>query len=161
MKIATRVLAGLALAAAVMQGTASAYSQAEPQTQSPKPRSDGDQGRGFKWWKDAAIQKELALTGHQVGKIDRIFESAMPSIQAAHQEMDGLRTELSRLIDEHTAEERVVALQIDRVEALRSQINKARTLMLYRMQRVLTQPQGLTFKAVMERQRKGRSGGRR
>lgn len=80
----------------------------------------------------------------------------MPTFRAGYDEMKGLEAELSRLIRENTADEKVVALQIDRVEAQRSQLNKARSLMLYRMHRVLTATQHQTLTTLMEKWRKER-----
>lgn len=161
MQTATRALAGLCLVAIVTAGPASAQNKERPKGQSPQRagEAEGNQERRF-WWKNADDQKELGLSGRQAAQIDKIWTAAGPAIRAAHKEMDVLEAELSRLIRENTADEKLVALQIDRVEARRSEINKARTLMLYRMHRVLTpeQYQGLT--KLLERRRKERSGRR-
>ncbi len=158
MKIASRALAGLCLAAVVAAGPVAALAtQEQPQTapQAQGHAPSGQQERRF-WWKDAAVQKELGLSKGQAGKIDAIWAASAPSIRAAHKEMDGLEAEFNRLIKENTADERVIALQIDRVEALRSQINKARWLMLYRMHRVLTPEQYQALTRLRERERKER-----
>ncbi|MBA3949563.1 MAG: hypothetical protein H0X44_06395 [Acidobacteria bacterium] len=160
MKIATRALAGLFAAAVTLSPGAARElprGQADGVEQSAaKPASRDAQDRRFKWWKDAQVQKELGLITRQSDKVDRIWESTVPPIRAAHDEMEGLQAELSRLIRENTADEKVVALQIDRVEALRSQINKARSLMLYRMHRVLSKTQHDTLTALMDKWRKER-----
>ena len=161
MKIATRALAGLF--AAVVTVTAESApvlpqgGPTEPSSAAAAPeKKDEKQTRRTKWWKDDAIKKELGLSIAQAEKIDRIWESTVPSIRAAHNEMEGLEAELSRLIRENTADEKVVALQIDRVEALRSQINKARSLMLDRMHRVLNTPQHKALTRIMDERRKAR-----
>ncbi len=158
MQMATRALAGLCLAAIVAAGPAQAQPQ-EHSTEQSQPR-DGQQQERWFWWKDAASQKELGLSTRQVAKIDKIWTANIPAMVAARKEMDALEKELSQLIRENTADEKLVALQVDRVEARRSELNKARTLMLYRMHRVLTpdQYQGLT--KLLERRRKERSGRR-
>lgn len=157
MQMATRALAGLCLVAIVAAGPAQAQNRERPSEQSQQ--REGQQERWF-WWKDAAAQKEVGLSAHQVAKIDKIWNANVSTMMAARKEMDTLEKELSQLIRENTADEKVVALQVDRVEARRSEINKARTLMLYRMHRVLTpeQYQGLT--KLLERRRKERSGRR-
>lgn len=155
MKTAGRVLTGW-MAALMLAGAApTAAPLALKQADSPAA-TEKKQERRTKWWKDEAIRKELALSTAQSEKIDRIWESTVPSIRAAHNEMEGLEAELSRLIRENTADEKVVALQIDRVEALRSQINKARSLMLYRMHRVLSATQHDTLRTIFEARRKAR-----
>ena len=160
MKIATRALAGL-FAAAVTLSPGAARELPRPQADgaeqpAAQPAARDGQDRRFKWWKDAEIRKELGLSTRQSEKVDQIWESTVPSIRAAHDEMEGLQSELSRMIRENTADEKVVALQIDRVEALRSQINKARSLMLYRMHRVLSKTQHDTLTALMDKWRKER-----
>lgn len=166
MKIARRALAGL-FAAAVTLSPGAARELPRPQEDVPgtsgsavqpaaAPAARDAQDRRFKWWKDEQIRKELGLSTRQSEKVDRIWESTVPSIRAAHDEMEGLQAELSRLIRENTADEKVVALQIDSVEALRSQINKARSLMLYRMHRVLSKTQHDTLTALMDKWRKER-----
>ena len=161
MKIATRALAGLFAAAVTLSPGAARElprTQADAEHAGPnQPASKpSTQDRRFKWWQDAGVKAELGLSTRQSEKVDRIWESTVPSIRAAHDEMEGLQSELSRLIRENTADEKVVALQIDRVEALRSQINKARSLMLYRMHRVLTKTQHETLTALMDKWRKER-----
>lgn len=160
MKIATRALAGLFAAAVTLSPGAARElprKQADGAESHAQPAATpAAQDRRSKWWKDAEIRKELGLSTRQSDKVDQIWESTVPSIRAAHAEMEGLQAELSRLIRENTADEKVVALQIDRVEALRSQINKARSLMLYRMHRVLSKTQHDTLTALMDKWRKER-----
>jgi hypothetical protein len=160
MKIATRALAGF-FAAALTLSPGAARALPRPQVDgaeqpAAKAAAADGQDRRFKWWKDEQIRKELGLSTRQSEKVDQIWESTVPSIRAAHDEMEGLQAELSRLIRENTADEKVVALQIDRVEAQRSQINKARSLMLYRMHRVLSKTQHDTLTALMDKWRKER-----
>lgn len=159
MKIATRALSGL-FAAALMVTAGAAYGpgQTPPPANAsqPAPKPGERQDRRWKWWMDGEVQKALGMSTAQASKIDRIWESSVPSIRAAHGEMEGLEAELSRLIRENTADEAVVALQIDRVEAQRSQINKARSLMLYRMHRVLTTGQYQALTKLMDKWRKER-----
>lgn len=161
MQLATRAFAGLCLAAIVSTGSGPVRGQEQPPNQ---PKTAAQQGQGnqdrWVWWKDEAVQKELGLSTRQVGKIDKIFTTAFPTLRTWHKEMEGLEEELSRLIRENTADEKLVALQIDRVEARRSEINKSRTLMLYRMHRVLTPEQYQNLTKLLERRRKDR-GGRR
>ena len=161
MKIATRALAGLCLAGIVagagpVAARGSQTPQAETKTnpqQGQTPSQDGD--RRF-WWKDAETVRELGLSKRQSEKIERIWQSNAPSIRTLHGELEGLEAEFNRLMKENTAEERVIALQIDRVEAVRSQINKSRTLMLYRMHQALTPTQYQKLSALLEKRRKDR-----
>ena len=109
-----------------------------------------------KWWQDDKIKADLALTDQQTSEVEAVFQAALPGLRAHKQQLDGLEADLSRLIRERTADESVVAQQIDRVEAARSELNKTRTLMLYRIHRVLTPEQNTKLQALhdqMERDR--------
>jgi Spy/CpxP family protein refolding chaperone len=158
MKIATRALAAV-FAVAVGAGSGPALSAAPRQFESPdQPAKTEHQSkdRRFKWWKDAEVQKELGLSTAQSDKINTIWDATVPSLRKAHDELEALEAELSRLIRENVADEKIVALQIDHVEAHRSQVNKARSMMLYRMHRVLTANQYQTLTKLMDKWRKDR-----
>ena len=161
MKIATRALAGLSLAV-IVAGAGPAVARAAQPTQAETgtshqqaqaPSQDADRRL---WWKDAETVRELGLSKRQTDKIDRIWQKDAPPIQALRKQLDGLEAEFNRLMKENTAEESVIALQIDRVEAIRSQANKARHLMLYRMHRSLTPAQYSKLTDLLERRRKDR-----
>ena len=158
MKIATRALAGLCLAAVVAGGPVAGAqeSQAQGQTPSQQPQqrpTGGDQDRRF-WWRHPETAREIGLTARQSEKIERIWQARLPGIRELEKQLDVVRAEFDRLIKENKAEEQVIALQIDRVEALRSQINKSRHLMLYRMHQALTPEQYQKLTDLLERRRK-------
>ncbi|HEX6324892.1 MAG TPA: hypothetical protein VFZ36_14280 [Vicinamibacterales bacterium] len=153
MKIAARALAGLCLGVFVAATAAPAAGwQGGPKAHQ---QSQGNQDRRF-WWKDADTMRELGLSRQQSDRIEGVWKSSFPSLRALHKELGGLEAEFNRLMKENTAEERVIMLQIDRVEAVRSQINKSRTLMLYRMHQVLTPVQYQKLTQILDRQRKER-----
>jgi Spy/CpxP family protein refolding chaperone len=109
-----------------------------------------------KWWQDDKIKADLGLTDQQTSEVEAVFQGSLPKLRASKQQLDGLEADLSRLIRERTADESVVAQQIDRVEAARSELNKTRTLMLYRIHRVLTPEQNAKLQVLhdqMERDR--------
>ena len=87
------------------------------------------QSFGFPWWKDAQFQKELTLTADQSARIDGVFQSAMSTLRPKKEELDRQEAELSRLIAAN-ADEAVVSFQVDKVEAIRTSMNKQRMLML-------------------------------
>jgi Spy/CpxP family protein refolding chaperone len=98
------------------------------------------QSFGFPWWRDAQFQRELALTTEQSGRIEGIYQSSVPSLRQKKEELDQQEEELSRLIA-NNADELVVTRQVDKVEAIRSSLNKMRTLMLLHMRQVLAPDQ--------------------
>lgn len=111
---------------------------------------EAGQGGKFKWWKSERFTQELGLTAEQSRRIDEVFQASWPALQAAKTDLDRLETELSRLIAEGTATEARVLQQIDKVEASRSAMGRTRSLMLYRMHRLLTPEQRVKLKALYE-----------
>ena len=123
------------------------------------------QGSKFKWWQSERFVQELALTKDQSRQIEEVFQASWPALQAAKADLDRLETELSALIADGTAPEAKVLHQIDKVEASRSVMGRARSLMLYRMHRVLSPEQRARLKTLYEAverekaQQHGRSSG--
>lgn len=103
-----------------------------------------------RWWVDD--RAELGITEQQSQAINDIFEATIPGLRAARQELDRAEEELSRTIKAHTADIAVVSVQLDRVENARSQHNKMRTLMLYRIHALLTQEQRTRLEKLRARQ---------
>jgi Spy/CpxP family protein refolding chaperone len=104
----------------------------------------------FKWWQSERFVQELTLTADQQSRLDAIFKSSWPSLEGCKTDLDRLDAELSKLIAEGTVGETQIIQQIDRVEASRSALGRARSLMLYRMYRVLTPGQRVKLKALNE-----------
>jgi Spy/CpxP family protein refolding chaperone len=109
--------------------------------------------RGFPWWKDEKVVKELGLTPDQSNKIDSIFRTTYPQLRQSNTELDKQEAELSRLIAV-SADEATVERQIDKVEAIRASLNKTRTLMLLHMVRKLSAEQRAKFNPVHEQWRR-------
>ncbi len=98
------------------------------------------QSFGFAWWRDAEFQRDLGLTADQVSKIETVFQATVPTLRGKKAELDQQEDELSRLVGAN-ADETLVSKQVDKVEAIRSHMNKTRTLMLLHMRQVLTPDQ--------------------
>jgi Spy/CpxP family protein refolding chaperone len=98
------------------------------------------QSFGFPWWRDAQFQRDLTLTADQSAKIDKVFEATIPTLRQQKAELDAQEEELSRMIAAN-ADEPSVTRQVDKVEAIRANLNKMRTLMLLRMRQVLSPEQ--------------------
>jgi Spy/CpxP family protein refolding chaperone len=107
------------------------------------------QSFGFPWWKDAQFQKELSLTSEQSARIDGVFQTAMSTLRPKKEELDRQEAALSRLIATN-ADEMVVSLQVDKVEAIRTSMNKQRTLMLLHMRQVLSPDQRVRLNKLHE-----------
>jgi Spy/CpxP family protein refolding chaperone len=98
------------------------------------------QSFGFPWWRDAQFQRDLTLTADQSTRIDAVFQQAIPTLRQKKTELDAQEEELSRMIAAN-ADESTVTRQVDKVEAIRADMNKGRTLMLLRMRQVLSPEQ--------------------
>lgn len=117
----------LALALSLMSGTVhAAMSEAQ---------------RPSKWWHDPDCKARVGLSEAQTAEIDRIFLSVRDELRAEKAELEKQEAALSRLLAESSDNEAVVVRTIDRVEAARSALAKTRTLMLYRMHRLLSPDQ--------------------
>lgn len=117
-----------------------------------------EQQQRRKWWQDEQFKTELGLTEQQSASVESTFQNAIPKLKAAKQQLDGLEAELSRMIKERVVDESVISAQIDKVEAARAELSKHRTLMLYRIHRILTPEQNTRLQEMHDRweQERGR-----
>jgi Spy/CpxP family protein refolding chaperone len=100
----------------------------------------------FKWWQDEAVQKRFNLTREQAKRIDEIFNNSLPDLRHAKEELDRLEHDLVPLAD-GSNDDATLKQQVDRVETARAELNKARSLMLLRIRRVLTPDQRVKVEA--------------
>ena len=100
----------------------------------------GGQSFGFPWWRDPQFPRDLSLTTDQSSKIDAVFQQTIPTLRQKKTELDAQEEELSKMIAANS-DESSVTRQVDKVEAIRSSMNKMRTLMLLRMRQVLSPDQ--------------------
>lgn len=98
------------------------------------------QSFGFPWWRDAQFQRDLTLTSDQSARIDSVFQQTIPQLRQKKADLDTQEEELSKMIAAN-ADEASVTRQVDKVEAIRANMNKMRTLMLLRMRQVLSPEQ--------------------
>ncbi|HMK91504.1 MAG TPA: periplasmic heavy metal sensor, partial [Thermoleophilia bacterium] len=93
-------------------------------------------------------------------RIDGIYQQALPRIQAAMQDLEQARNELSKLIAGDKTTEVDVVRQLGVVQASRSEVDRQMTLMLFRMYRELTPEQRVKAKALRDQQQRDREGRR-
>lgn len=103
-----------------------------------------------KWWHSERFQKTLALTADQTSKIEAIFQAASPTLRAQKRALDKLEDELTKMVREARVEEREVEAFVVRVEAARADLSKTRTLMFFRMHRVLSDEQNRKLDQLFE-----------
>ena len=107
------------------------------------------QSFGFAWWKDQRFQHELALSTDQSARIDAIFQAAISQLRPKKEELDKQEDLLSQQIASG-ADEGLVTRQVEKVEAIRSQMNKMRTLMLLKERQVLSPDQRVKLNKLHE-----------
>jgi Spy/CpxP family protein refolding chaperone len=112
----------------------------------------------FKWWKDDSVQKELAITPDQSSRIEAVFQAAQPALRAQQRALSKLEDELSKLVLEARIEEPEVEHFVARVEAARAELGKTRTMMIFRMRRILTTEQHVKLQKLFEQNEKDRRG---
>jgi len=112
--------------------------------------------QGFKWWQTERFQKELTLTAEQITRIEGIYQTTEPLLRAQKQAFDRREEKLSKIIADPKSDEPAVLQATDRLEAARTEISRTRTLMFFRIRRVLTDEQNVKITAMHERDRNDR-----
>jgi Spy/CpxP family protein refolding chaperone len=107
-----------------------------------------------KWWQTEEFQKELGLTAQQSNDIEAIFQATLPRLRKLKTDLDAADAVLSGLIAAPNTAEEQVTEQVNRVEGIRSDLSRTRTLMLFRMHRVLSPEQRDKLKALHEEHRR-------
>jgi Spy/CpxP family protein refolding chaperone len=122
--------------------------------------ANGKEGRDrWKWW--LYDRAELGITDKQSAEIDKIFEATMPAQRAKREELERLEAALATLTSENKADVATVQAQVDKVENLRADLNKTRTVMLYRINLILSPEQRVKVKELIEKRRNSDSSRRR
>jgi Spy/CpxP family protein refolding chaperone len=112
--------------------------------------------QGFKWWQTERFQKELSLTSEQITRIEGIYTTAEPLLRAQRKAVDKNDEKLSKIIADPKSDEPTVLQAVDRLESSRSEVSRTRTLLLFRIRRVLTDEQNVTINAMFKRDREER-----
>jgi Spy/CpxP family protein refolding chaperone len=141
-----------ALLCAVPSSAAPVCDQQQQRTSHDAKKPEVPSGR-VKWWLDPESRKEIGVTDQQSKQIDLIFESTMPKQRERLRELETLREALSQTIKANTADVATVALQVEKVENVYAEFRKIRTMMIYRMNAVLTSEQRAKLEKFEEKMR--------
>ena len=106
--------------------------------------------QGFKWWQDDRFQKELGLTSDQVARLEGLFQTTEPTLRAQKAALERREEKLSKIISDPKSDEPAVLQGSERAEAARNELGKTRTLMLFRMHRILTDDQNVKMRQLHE-----------
>jgi Spy/CpxP family protein refolding chaperone len=112
--------------------------------------------QGFKWWQTDRFQKELGLTTDQITRIEGIYQATEPLLRAQKKAIDRHEEKLSKVIQDPKSDEAMLLQATDRLEAARNEVSRSRTLMLFRIRRVLTDEQNLKINAMHAKDRADR-----
>jgi Spy/CpxP family protein refolding chaperone len=152
----------LALTGAATSPTVAAMRPIQQEQPQSAQREGGarqpEQRRWTKWWQEPKDRAELGITDQQAAKIEQIFQSAMQVQRPRWEAFEKLETELNQVIKDGSAEPSVVQKQVDRVETLRAELAKNRTMMIYRMHQVLSTEQRAKLQARFDREHRKSSG---
>ena len=118
---------------------------------------DSDHKPPPKWWIDPQLRAELAITDAQSAAVEDVWQKSLPKLRDGRGLLEKQEDVLSQMIATDVAETAVVA-QIERVENMRADLAKGRTLMIYRMNKVLTPDQRAKVKAMMDKRESNRRG---
>jgi len=114
----------------------------------------------WQWWSDADVQKTLGLAEAKVKNISRIYEDRVRRSQQLLERYEKERAELNRLTEERQISVEEYAIHVTQVEALRTELNKGRLVMLYRIFRELTPEQNKRLTEIFEKRREAMRNGR-
>lgn len=104
--------------------------------------------RGFRWWRDAAVQQRLALTPAQIAELERTFQEKLEERRRLRQEGERAdRGVAAALLRGDVSEAEALPL-VRLAEDLRAKRNVTRTLMLLRLYRILTPAQRQALERV-------------
>jgi Spy/CpxP family protein refolding chaperone len=122
-----------------------------PQQQSQPQQVSRPSDAHRKWWTDGKMRAELGITDQQSAAVEAVWQQSLPRLRDLRHKVDDMDNTVSQMIRDAVDEPTIVA-ELDRVESTRAELNKGRTLMLYRMNRVLTADQRAKLKAMWERE---------
>jgi len=105
----------------------------------------------WKWWINPEHRKVIGVTDEQSAEIDKIFESSMPPQRAKWREAEKLEATLSKVLKESLTDVATVKKQVEHLEMLQAERRAMRTVMLYKMNLVLTPEQRVKLEAFRKR----------
>jgi Spy/CpxP family protein refolding chaperone len=123
--------------------------QVGQQANADKSRDNREPRDRWKWW--LYDRAELGITDKQSVEIDKIFELTMPQQRVKREELERMEAVLATLTTENKADVATVAQQAEKVESLRAEMGKTRTVMLYRMNLLLSPEQRVKVKALIDK----------
>jgi Spy/CpxP family protein refolding chaperone len=104
--------------------------------------------QGYRWWQNAVVQRELRLSHDQVETLEALFVSTLDERRALRRELDRREEHVQQLLMRGDTADAQAIEAITQLEIARGRRNAARTLMLFRMYRVLSLEQRQALKRL-------------
>jgi Spy/CpxP family protein refolding chaperone len=146
----------LTAVAAPLQGYAPQAEPAQPKAQQSRDnRRDGNQDRRD-WWRNPPDVAEIGLSAEQSKTIDDIFKAEIEKMKPLREVVNRLEHALDETMRANTADLSAFVRQVQKIETKRAELNTMRTVMLYRMRRVLTPAQNEKLLAMWDRREAAR-----
>jgi Spy/CpxP family protein refolding chaperone len=109
----------------------------------------------FRWWLDAAVQHDLALTVTQVAALQVEYDRTLERRRRLRRALDEASAELTRSMERGDLSDDEAYVLIGRVEEIRRQRNVARMRLLVTMYFLLTPIQRAKLPSILERSTSG------
>jgi len=109
-----------------------------------------------KWWHSERFQNELKLAPEQITRIEGIFQASEPLLRVQKNAVDRREERLSKVISDPKSDEAAVIQATDRLELARNEMTRTRTLMFFRIRRVLNDEQLVKLNAMHAHDRSDR-----
>jgi protein CpxP len=103
-----------------------------------------------KWWKNSEVVAKLQLSDAQIKQIEDTFLDYRLKLIDLHAEVERQETRLQPLIEADRPDEAKVSAQIDLVIAARGKLEKANTMMMLAIRKVLTVEQWKKLQAMQQ-----------
>jgi Spy/CpxP family protein refolding chaperone len=107
--------------------------------------------RGFRWWLDVNIRRELALTAEQAAAIEAEFGRTLQHRRVLRSKFDAANAQLTRAFARGDLSDAEADALVTRVEDLRRQRNVARRQLLVAMYFLLTPSQRARLPGLVEK----------
>jgi Spy/CpxP family protein refolding chaperone len=130
----------------------------------PSGHADGKSDQGHqppKFWVDPKLKAELAITDQQASDIEKVWRKDLQQRTDTRTRLEKLEAQLDQMMLDSSADEAAIVAQIDKVESARTEASKARMLMLYRINKLLTPEQRTKLAAKAKAMREQRPDGGR
>lgn len=118
------------------------------------PPDDAQKDRKHKWWSSDEGKAEFGITEAQSQDLEKVFQQVLPDLRIHKADVDKYQQQLTKLLNEARAKESEVVKAIEQLESAQSALSRTRTIMLYRMYRLLSPDQRAKVQAYYDRKSK-------